>query len=248
MIKSISFPSLVGRLLLAIIATAIVRAADELARTERQIKERTQAVYPYDLAIQGAEGEVEMQFNVDPDGMARDIVVVSASEPAFGFAAKAMLEAWQFEPTAENGQPARAMQQVLKVRFDSVSKDTALDASAQWLLGELKQERPDIAKAGALDAVPWAVKMAKPVYPRDLLKGNGVSGEATIDFFVDRNGKVQLPRIVSSTQWEFGWAAATAILRFQFTPPTRGGQPVATRMRMPFVFHAPAKPMEDTAR
>ncbi|HUJ43592.1 MAG TPA: TonB family protein [Opitutaceae bacterium] len=233
-----SWRGLAGCLLGAgLVAAAIPGAVADT--TDLGVKERAPAVYPYELAMAGVEGEVELQFNVDSGGLARDIVVVRANEPAFGFAAQAMLEAWQFEPRTEKGRP---VQQTLKVRFDSASSDVALDASARELLAELKKEKPDITKANALDGVPWAVKTVKPIYPRNLLKASGVSGEATIDFLVDRNGKVQLPRIVSSTQWEFGWAAATALLRFEFTPPMRAGEPTATRMRLPIKFLPPAKP------
>jgi TonB family protein len=235
-----SLRGLAGRLAVVILAATIVRGADAGGRTEPRVKERIQAVYPYDLALQGVEGEVELQFRVDPDGFARDIIVAKAQEPAFGFAAKAMLEAWEFEPATENGLPVAAMQQSLNVRFDSASAAVALGASAQGLLAELKKGKPDIPKASALDAVPWAVKMVRPVYPRDLMKGIRISGGATIDFFVDGDGRVQLPRIVSATQWEFGWAAATALLRSEFTPPKKGGAPAVTRMRIPVVFAAPA--------
>lgn len=246
--KITSLLGFAGRLPVVVLAATIVRGADEGSRTEPRVKERIQAVYPYDLAMQGVEGEVELEFRVDPDGFARDIIVAKAREPAFGFAAKAMLEAWEFAPATENGLPVAAMQQTLKVRFDRASPDVALDASAQGLLAELKKGKPDIPKASALDAVPWAVKMVKPVYPRDLMKGSGISGEATIEFFVDGNGKVQLPRIASSTQWEFGWAAATSLLRSEFTPPKKGGAPAVTRMRLPVVFAAPAKPKESAER
>ena len=237
-----------GRLAIVVFAAAIVRGADEGSRAEPQVKERVQAVYPYDLALQGVAGDVELQFRVDPDGCARDIIVAKAREPAFGFAAKAMLEAWKFEPAMGNGLPVAAEQQTLKVRFDSASTDVALGASAQGLLAELKNAKPDIAKAVELDAVPWAVKMVKPVFPRDLMKRSAIAGEATIEFFVDGDGKVQLPRIISSTQWEFGWAAATSLLRSEFTPPRKGGTPAITRMRLPVVFPAPAKPKESAEK
>ena len=239
MIRIASWRCFAARLLGALLAAAIVRDAAAADPTGLRVKERVLAVYPYELALAGVEGEAELQFDVDADGLAQDIIVVRANEPAFGFAAKAMLEAWQFEPV-------RASQQTLTVRFASASSDVALDASARALLAELKKEKPDITKGSALDGVPWAVKTVKPLHPRDLMKRDGVSGEATIDFLVDRNGKVQLPRIVSSTQWEFGWAAATALLRFEFTPPQKGGQPTAARMRLPIVFRLPARPKEGT--
>jgi TonB family protein len=237
MSRSTLFRRSAGRLLGAMLVATIIRGADAADATGLRVKERVLAVYPFELALAGVEGEAELQFDVDAGGLAQDIIVVRANEPAFGFAAKAMLEAWQFEPV-------RASQQTLTVRFASASSDVALDASARALLVELKKEQPDLTKASALDGVPWAVKTVKPLHPRDLMKRDGVSGEATIDFLVDPNGRVQLPRIVSATQWEFGWAAATALLRFEFTPPMKGGEPTATRMRLPIKFRVPTKPGE----
>jgi TonB family protein len=240
MAKGCAFVEIAACLLVAAVATDLLRGADDEGLKKVRIKERVEAVYPYDLALKGVEGVAELQFGVGPDGLARDIIIASAGEPAFGFAAKAMLEAWRFEPAREDG----AKNQSLRVRFESTSSDVALDASARRLLAELKKEKPAITGAASLDAVPWAVKTVKPVYPRDLLKGRDITGKATIDFIVDENGKVQLPQIISASQWEFGWAAATAVLQFQFTPPTKGGAPASARMRMPVVFKFSDDPKE----
>jgi TonB family protein len=37
----------------------------------------------------------------------------------------------------------------------------------------------------------------------------------------------------------FGWAAATAVERWVFDPPKRGGQPVDVRVTIPFQFDLP---------
>ena len=231
-----------GRLLVIVAAAACLRGADAREGTKARVKERATAVYPYDLALRGVEGTADLQFNVDPEGQAQDVIVAQATDPAFGFAAKAMLEAWRFEPVTERGDAVWVRNQSLRVTFESASADVALDASARQLLAELKKDKPAIASAAALDGVPWATKTEPPVYPRDLMKGRDIAGKATIDFLVDETGRAQLPRIVSSSQWEFGWAAATAILRFKFTPPTKGGVPAATRLRLPVVFSAPPPP------
>jgi len=234
-----------GSLLMLLAAAGVLRGADAEAGTKARVKERTEAVYPFDLALKGVEGFAELQFAVDPEGQAQEVIVAQATDPAFGFAAKAMVEAWRFEPVSEHGEAVWVRNQSLRVNFESASADVALDASARRLLVELKTDKSAVANAASLDGVPWAQKTAMPVYPRDLLKGRNIAGKATIDFLVDENGKVQLPQIVSATQWEFGWAAATAVLRFTFTPPTKGGAPTAARMRLPVVFPAPAPPKAD---
>jgi outer membrane biosynthesis protein TonB len=47
---------------------------------------------------------------------------------------------------------------------------------------------------------------------------------------------VRLPRIISATDPAFGFAAAQAVFGWQFKPPTKGGQPVVTKVRIPFGF------------
>jgi TonB family protein len=230
MTKGRAFAGIAGRLLVAAAAAGFLRASEGDKARKARVLERVEAVYPYELALKGIEGEAELQFSVDPAGLAQDVIVVRATEPDFGFAAKAMLEAWRFEPVKEDGDPAWARNQTLKVRFDSTSSDVALNASARRLLLELKKEKPAIGGAGSLDGVPWAMKTVKPVYPRDLMKGKDIAGATTVDFIVDETGAAQLPKIISSSQWEFGWAAATAILQFQFTPPTKGGAPPVFRL------------------
>ena len=46
------------------------------------------------------------------------------------------------------------------------------------------------------------------------------------------------PRIISATQEDFGWAAATAVAQWRFQPPTKNGQKVDARMTVPVLFDA----------
>ena len=63
---------------------------------------------------------------------------------------------------------------------------------------------------------------------------------ALIEFIVDREGHAQLPRIVSSSDADFGWAAATAVARWQYSAPTRKGKNADVFVRVPIEF-VPAK-------
>ncbi len=58
--------------------------------------------------------------------------------------------------------------------------------------------------------------------------------------WIDRAGRAQLPRVVSTTREDFGWAAATAVARWQFTPPTKDGKPVDVKARVPVSYTPPA--------
>jgi TonB family protein len=88
-----------------------------------------------------------------------------------------------------------------------------------------------------LDERPKTVRQDSPVYPR-ALKDDSLTGQAEIEFIVGADGRVHYPRIVSATQEDFGWAAATAIAQWQFQPPTKDGKHVDVRMTVPVLFDA----------
>ena len=77
-----------------------------------------------------------------------------------------------------------------------------------------------------------------PFYPANLTDPKP-TGEALIEFIIDRDGRVRLPHIKSATQEEFGWAAATAISQWVFAPPRRKGEPVDVRVSIPIEFSPP---------
>jgi hypothetical protein len=63
---------------------------------------------------------------------------------------------------------------------------------------------------------------------------------------------VRLPRIVSATADSFGYAAAQAVVAWQFGPPLVGGKPAVVRVKVPFKFSlnnakAPAAQLPVTA-
>ena len=70
-------------------------------------------------------------------------------------------------------------------------------------------------------------------------------GQAEIEFIIDNTGHAQLPRIVTSTRDDFGWAAATAVSRWQFTAPTMNSQPVDVLVTVPIEFSPPERDSDD---
>jgi TonB family protein len=99
----------------------------------------------------------------------------------------------------------------------------------------LKKSAPAIPSAKELDKPLASIRQEKPIYPY-ALQSDGISGKAEIEFIVDREGKACLPRIVSSTHDDFGWAAATAVERWRYQPPTKGGQKVDARTSVVVTF------------
>ena len=61
--------------------------------------------------------------------------------------------------------------------------------------------------------------------------------DVIIEFFIDPDGGVQLPRIVSAKNKERGWAAATALKRWIFEVPKVNSKPVFVRRELALAFN-----------
>jgi len=96
-----------------------------------------------------------------------------------------------------------------------------------------------IGNGVALDAKLVPRYRVSPMYPTALKKNGRPSGQAVIEFVIDRDGRARLPRIVSASDEQFGWAAATAVSQWVFDMPRRNGQPVDVRVKIPFQFKVP---------
>jgi TonB family protein len=181
-------------------------------------------IYPYDALLKGKTGWAEVRFMVDYSGRAVMTCVSSSSSPAFGHALLADIESNEFIPPRVNGKPTLTL---TGERF-IFEGESQFDANEKRVLSELRQAIPTITPVHELDKPLSAIRQQAPVYPY-ALESDGLSGRAEIEFVIDRNGHVYFPRIVSATQEDFGWAAATAISRWRYQPPTKGGAKVDAR-------------------
>ncbi len=121
-------------------------------------------------------------------------------------------------------------------RFTSPGLVAVLVLSALAWAGEAAPESVTVA--------PKPSKMITPDHPAVLLEER-ISGEAEIEFLVGATGGVSEARVKSASRPEFGEAALAAVRQWEFEPGTRGGQPAAMRVTMPFAFTPPSKdPLE----
>jgi TonB family protein len=207
-----------------------------------EVKLSAAAVYPFEFATKNEAGSATLVFLIDPQGRPRRIEVREATQPEFGAAASAMIAAWQFTPAKKGGKPTWTML-AKKHTFDPKEGDSVLNESATRLVGELQKNPSSLLEGpGALDAGLKPRYQVAPALPEAMVAA-GASAEAEIEIIVDRAGRVQLPRVVSATREDFGWAAATGVSRWLFVPPTQNGKPVDVRVRVPLSYDAPAKPV-----
>ncbi|WP_175414740.1 energy transducer TonB [Nibricoccus aquaticus] len=191
------------------------------------------AVYPYEQLVKNQTGWGEVAFVVDYSGRAILASSTGASDAAFSKSVIAMLEATEFSPAKKDKRTVMAP----STNRENFRPDADLDFTARHVLSELRKPKPAIFNLADLDDRPKAVSQRSAVYPRSM-KSDGLTGQAEIEFIVDRDGRVLFPRIVSSSHEDFGWAAATAVAQWKFNPPMRNGQRVDVRMTVPVMFDA----------
>lgn len=202
--------------------------ADEIAPA---LKRQAPPVYPYDMLMQDHSGWADASFVVDYTGRPLFTAPAGSSDRAFALAVVAMVEASAYSPGRKGKAPVMAP---LKEHYE-FGGEKSLDPEARRVLGELRAHYPAILNSSDLDERPKVIEETPPAYPR-ALKDAGLTGQAEIEFIIDRDGRVLFPRIVSASHEAFGWAAATAVAQWKFQPPQKAGHRVEAKMSLPIVF------------
>jgi protein TonB len=99
----------------------------------------------------------------------------------------------------------------------------------------LDQAMNDAFDLTEIDQKPRVVFQSAPLYP-SVLRGKKVEGVVTIVFVVDSSGKVERPRVESSSNPAFDKPALDAVKKWKFEPAVKGGQRVDCKMRAPIRF------------
>jgi TonB family protein len=157
---------------------------------------------------------------------------VTASDPAYGAALVAAVEAWIFRPamTGGNAVPVR-----MKVAYEFAPPT---DGNFTRLFTALQPGGEGIAGPAGLDQRLTPLWRGFPVYPA-ALRGERLEGQAEIEFIIDRGGRARMTRVVSASREDVGWAAATAISQWVFERPLRQGEPVDVKVSIPVSFKPP---------
>ena len=193
-------------------------------------------VYPFEQLKTGINGRARVAYIVGPKGHVILAKLQEATAPEFGQALLAMIDAWQFTPAKKkDGTPCFASL-ASEYEFKPTGRaDVPVSETALKILRNLEKKPGALMTLEDLDVPLKPLSRRPPVYPT-ALKEAGQDGSAEIEFFVDQNGDAQLPRIVSSTATEFGYAAALAVATWRFEAPKKGGKAVVVRARIPIEF------------
>jgi protein TonB len=86
-----------------------------------------------------------------------------------------------------------------------------------------------------IDQKPRPVYQTAANYPSEL-RGKKLEGVVTVIFIVDANGRVSSPRVEKSSHPAFEKPALDSVKQWKFEAGVKGGERVATRMRVPVRF------------
>lgn len=187
-------------------------------------------VFPRERFVAGEEGSAEATFVISPRGQITEFVLGECSAPEFGAALTAAIDAWLFRPGMKEGNNV-PVHVALRYEFRRPEGGTL-----GRLITALQEKK--IASARGLDAALEVVWRGFPAYP-ETLRATRPEGDAEIEFVIDQDGRARVPRVVSATMPEFGWAAATAVSQWVFAPPRRGGEPTDVLVRISLHFTPP---------
>ncbi|MDP3070650.1 MAG: TonB family protein [Opitutaceae bacterium] len=192
------------------------------------------AVYPYEQLRARVKGKASVAYIVDVRGRVVRADVREATAPEFGRALQAAVECFTFEPAIKSGKPGPALEGFLQEFSEDRAWQLVSDDDRALLRRE--EKRPEtIFSLKDLDAAPVPRSRRPPQFPASIPE-TVVKGQAIVEFILDEEGRARLPRIVSATEEAFGYAAVQAVAAWRYEPPTRGGSPVAVRVRIPFDF------------
>jgi TonB family protein len=195
-------------------------------------------VFPYERLLAHEDGRAKVHFTLGTDGMVTEATVVEATQPEFGAALVAAVETWVFTAESATTLPEREFE--YEFALERVPYGARRLAEFVRGGGEVSN------KAAGLDTRPKVLARPGLVYPRALFAA-GTSGRAEVEFVIDRSGLAQLPRVVTASAPEFGWAAATCVNGMRFAPISRGGKPTELRVRLPLQFAPTAQAAASSA-
>ena len=191
---------------------------------------------------------VEFWVLVTPKGEIKDFLAISATHHLLLERGEATLQKAKFTPAQRNGQPVigkitvtvtfyspeqRMWKQGLAPMpmggsaFEGVRRKLYEGKKAAEVYSESTPEQLDspltLVKAKLCNVHPPGEEMQ--------------TGRVLVEYYVDREGKVRLPRIVESDGEYLSLSALMTLKETQFAPPKRDGRPTFVRVRQPFNFN-----------
>jgi outer membrane biosynthesis protein TonB len=226
---------------LAFVAAPTVRAAvDPFAEKPLRIIQRNEAPFPQDLLATGvSEGQVHAVLAVDATGKLLDYLVTAYTHRELVRDLVQLIRTWDFEPAMERGV---SVGQRVEMVFTWRSTGGILSQLPAMMVGASLNRKfqapliPTVCKPHELDRKPVVLESVAPLHPGKALSPPQLTGYATIDFYIDPEGRPRMPVPVRASDEAFAITATDALLQWRFEPITSQGRPVSVRMVQEFIF------------
>ena len=192
--------------------------------------------YPFDALRDGLEGKVTVNFIISPTGRIEKAVVKDPQGLDIEEAARTAVELFEFEPAIKDGQPGYAL---ISMELDfkkSGRGDVEVSDDTVRILRMIENNSTRLLGLSELDSIPRPISRRPPVSPLEAQIA-GATGEAMIEFVIDRRGFARLPRVISASHPAYGFAAVQAISSWRFEAPRRDGKVVDALARIPIEFN-----------
>ncbi len=143
-------------------------------------------------------------------------------------------------PQLEQEAPPMDLSQ-LELALNPTMGDGAFGDFEVKLVNQLTEGNSDemssIFSLDELDQRPRVIFQRMPNYPPELRRDKR-RGTVHVIFIVDKQGRVQQPKVQKSSDPVFEKAALEAVKQWRFEPGTRKGEKVQFKMRIPITFNA----------
>lgn len=215
-------------LLVALLGAVLVPL--HAAKTQPQLLDGKQPVYPAELKKRGEIGEARILTQIDATGAVTEASVKSATHPEFGTAALEAVKAWRFKPAEENGQPV-AVTVSIPLKFTLTPRELFnAEIGREVFIDESKLTEKIHTWADLQKWINYRGKNANRVpYPEEL-KGSGISEEVAVDCLISPEGQVLNPKLARGIKNEqLVVPVMKHIAQVRFEAPTLGGKRVYAR-------------------
>lgn len=210
------------------------RTARPVTRPTRVVQE-VEVEFPVKLRNLGySHGEVDVLLDIDAAGTLQDHLIVAYTHYEFANEVSRVLGRWRYEAAVIDGV-AVASTVRLQITF-GVNGMLVVDKRAPGKPPEPGEFMFRARELRELDAMPKPLVRVSPRNPTPITESTTLTGRVRVEFYIDEEGAVRMPTVVTADHERLGWAALGAIAKWKFEIPRRGGYPVLVRAQQDFIF------------
>ena len=237
----LALPSLGATLLSANVPAA---AGAPPASTELTIAKYVAPAFPDVARMEGVlEGSAVVVFSHDGAGRVTDALVLESTHPAFAREAVEAVRQWRISAHAHDGKACRLAH---GLRFSFHTGGVVSLAAAPRTRGNAASQTTSTHRLGSsvvgrdeLDLAPQALAQPVPVLP-PAAAADGPAEALRVSFFIDEQGRVRVPSIVTAVDPVVADAVLAALELWRYEAPRKGGQTVAAMNEVAFTLAAGA--------